>query len=167
MPVRPIVRFPDPRLRAVATAVSSFDATLAALAADLLDTMREAPGIGITAPHIGVAQRVVVLDLPEAGVSYYVNPEVVAASGDVQRHPEGSVSMPGVVEDVERPAWVSVRYQDLTGAPQEITAEGLLSVCLQHEIDQLDGIFWTQRLSRLKRDRVVKKYQKIQSGLRA
>ncbi len=164
MPVRPIVRFPDPRLRSVATAVSSFDDALATLAADLLDTMKAAPGIGITAPHIGVPQRVVVLDLPEAGVSYYVNPEVIAASGDLQRHAEGSVSMPGVVEDVERPAWVTVRYQDLTGAPQEITADGLLSVCLQHEIDQLDGIFWTQKLSRLKRDRVVKRFEKLQRG---
>lgn len=162
MPIRPIVRFPDPRLRAVAEPVTRFDEGLAALAADLLDTMRAAPGIGITAPHIGVAQRLVVLDLPEAGVSYYVNPQVTAASGDLQRHAEGSVSMPGVVEDVERPAWVTVRYQDLTGAPQEVTADGLLSVCLQHEIDQLDGIFWTQKLSRLKRDRVVKRFEKLQ-----
>ncbi len=162
MPVRPLVRFPDPRLRAVASPVSAFDDALTALAADLLETLHAAPGIGITAPHIGVAQRVVVLDLPEAGVSYYVNPEMIAASSDLQRHPEGSVSMPGVVEEVERPAWVTVRYQDLAGAPQEITAEGLLSVCLQHEIDQLDGIFWTQKLSRLKRDRVVKRYEKLQ-----
>lgn len=162
MPVRPIVRFPDPRLRAVAAPVALFDDALAALAADLLETMQAAPGIGITAPHIGVAQRLVVLDLPEAGVSYYVNPEIIAASAERQRHPEGSVSMPGVVEDVERPAQVTVRYQDLNGATQEVAADGLLSVCLQHEIDQLDGIFWTQKLSRLKRDRVVKRFEKLQ-----
>ena len=164
MPVRPIVRFPDPRLRAVAESVTRFDAGLTALAADLLDTMRAAPGIGITAPHIGVAQRLVVLELPEAGVSYYVNPQVIAASAELQRHPEGSVSMPGVVEDVERPAHVTVHYQDLSGAPQEVVAEGLLSVCLQHEIDQLDGVFWIQRLSRLKRERVVKRFEKLQRG---
>ncbi|WP_029006548.1 peptide deformylase [Azorhizobium doebereinerae] len=163
MPVRPLVRFPDPRLRAVAAPVTAFDAALADLAADLLDTLRAAPGIGITAPHVGVPLRLVVLDLPEGGgPATYVNPVVTQSSADLRRYPEGSVSMPGVVEDVERPARVSVRYQDLDGAFHEVEADGLLAVCLQHEIDQLDGLFWTHRLSRLKRERVVKKYEKQQ-----
>ncbi|MFG1425157.1 peptide deformylase [Roseixanthobacter glucoisosaccharinicivorans] len=162
MAVREIVRFPDPRLRQVAAEVTRFDAALAALAQDLRDTMKAAPGIGITAPHIGVAERLVVLDLPEEGqVRAYVNPRVIWASAELGRHPEGSVSMPGVVDDVERPARVRVQYQDLEGTPQELEADGLLAVCLQHEIDQLDGIFWLQRLSRLRRERVVKRFEKL------
>lgn len=162
MPVRPIVIYPDPRLREVAAPVETFGADLAALAADLADTMRAAPGIGITAPHIGVALRVVVLALPEdeAPVTY-VNPEIVEASAELFRHVEGSVSMPGVAEDVERPAKVRVRYQDLAGDVHEEEAEGLRAVCHQHEIDQLDGKFWLQSLSRLKRDRVIKRYEKL------
>ena len=162
MPVRPIVIYPDPRLREVAAPVETFGADLAALATDLADTMRAAPGIGITAPHIGVALRVVVLALPEdeAPVTY-VNPEIVEASAELFRHVEGSVSMPGVAEDVERPAKVRVRYQDLAGDVHEEEAEGLRAVCHQHEIDQLDGKFWLQSLSRLKRDRVIKRYEKL------
>ncbi|WP_075219585.1 peptide deformylase [Acuticoccus yangtzensis] len=162
MPVRPIVIYPDPRLRDVAAPVETFGADLAALATDLADTMRAAPGIGITAPHIGVALRVVVLALPEdeAPVTY-VNPEIVEASAELFRHVEGSVSMPGVAEDVERPAKVRVRYQDLAGDVHEEEAEGLRAVCHQHEIDQLDGKFWLQSLSRLKRDRVIKRYEKL------
>lgn len=162
MAVREIVRFPDPRLRQAAAEVTRFDAELAALAQDLRDTMKAAPGIGITAPHIGVALRLVVLDLPEEGqVRIYVNPRVTWSSAELGRHPEGSVSMPGVVDEVERPARVRVQYQDLDGTPQEIEADGLLAVCLQHEIDQLDGIFWLQKLSRLRRERVVKRFEKL------
>ncbi|GLI24845.1 peptide deformylase [Xanthobacter flavus] len=163
MAVRQIVKFPDPRLRQPAAPVTAFDATLAALAADLLDTMRAAPGIGITAPHVGVLARVVVLELsPEEGPRIYINPEIVWSSPETIRHAEGSVSMPGAIEEVERQARVRVRYQDLAGAFQEEEAEGLRAVCHQHECDQLDGIFWLQRLSRLKRERVVRKYEKAQ-----
>jgi peptide deformylase len=163
MAVRQIVKFPDPRLRLPATPVTVFDAALAALAADLLDTLRAAPGIGITAPHVGVPARVVVLELsPEEGPRTYINPEVVWSSPETIRHAEGSVSMPGAVEEVERRARVRVRYQDLAGAFQEEEAEGLRAVCHQHECDQIDGIFWLQRLSRLKRERVVRKYEKAQ-----
>jgi peptide deformylase len=95
------------------------------------------------------------------GVRIYVNPEVVWASTELARHQEGSVSMPGVAETVERPARVRVRYQDLSGADRLEEADGLLAVCLQHEIDQLDGIFWVQRLSKLKRDRLVKRFDKL------
>jgi len=161
MAVRPILQFPDPRLRLAAAPVAAFDEDLRSLAGDLLDTMRAAPGIGITAPHIGVLQRVVVIaldDLP--GVRTYVNPAIVWTSAKMARHPEGSVSMPGITEEVERPARVRVQYQDPGGAPQTEEADGLLAVCLQHEIDQLDGVFWIYRLSRLKRDRLTKRYMK-------
>ena len=162
MTVRPIIRFPDARLRAVAEPVTSFDAHLLALAADLLDTMRAAPGIGITAPHIGVGKRLVVIEIPRSNdVRTYVNPKIVWASTEMIWHQEGSVSMPGVKEDIERHASVEVGYRDLSGAERIEAADGLLAVCHQHEIDQLDGIFWIQRLSRLKRDRLIKRYEKL------
>ena len=163
MTVRTIVKFPDPRLRAIAVPVTVFDDALRSLAADLIDTMHAAPAIGITAPHIGVATRLVALELsPEAGPQIYVNPTIIWASAELIRHPEGSVSMPGVTSEIERAAHVRVRYADLTGAEQVEEASGLRSACHQHEIDQLDGIFWIQKLSSLKRDRLMKRYQKLQ-----
>ena len=145
-----IIRFPDARLREPAAPVMAFDAALARLAADLIDTLRAAPGIGITAPHVGILRRVVVLELPgDAAPRTYVNPRIVEASPDRIRHAEGSVSMPGITEEVERHARVTVTYQDLDGVEQTEAAEDLRAVCHQHEIDQLDGIFWLQRLSRL------------------
>ncbi len=162
MTARPILTFPDPRLRIKAAAVSRFDGDLRALGADLLETMRAAPGIGITAPHIGVGRRVVVLELsPEDGVRTYINPDIVWASTEMVRHPEGSVSMPGVGDEVERHARVRVRFQDLDGMARLEEADGLLAICLQHEIDQLDGIFWLWRLSPLKRDRLIRRYKKL------
>jgi len=162
MTVRPIVRFPDARLKLVAEPVVRFDGELKQLAADLLDTMRAAPGIGITAPHIGVSQRVVVLQLTAAEAPLtYVNPVITWASPETMRHVEGSVSMPGVNDEIERSGTVHVTYQDLDGNDRFEEAEGLRAVCHQHEIDQLDGIFWLQRLSPLKRERLVKKYQKL------
>lgn len=162
MTVRAIVHFPDPRLREVAAPVTVFDDALRALAADLIETMRDAGGIGITAPHIGIAMRLVVLELsPAEGPKIYVNPKIVWASDERVRQPEGSVSMPGVTAEVERPARVRVRYQDLDGAEHSEEADGLRTVCHQHEIDQLDGIFWIQRLSSLKRDQVMRRYQKL------
>ncbi|MFG1268361.1 peptide deformylase [Xanthobacter sp. DSM 14520] len=167
MTARQIITFPDARLRSVAAPVTVFDDALANLVADLLDTLRAAPGIGITAPHIGIGQRVVVLELSaEDGVRAYINPQIVWASAEVIRHAEGSVSMPGVSEEVERPARVRVRYQDLSGAEHLEEADGLRAVCHQHEIDQLDGVFWIQRLSRLKRERVIKRYEKARGATR-
>ncbi len=163
MAIRPIVKFPDPRLRSVAAPVVLFDDALARHADDLLETMRAAPGIGITAPHIGVLSRLVVLELTAGKVRAYVNPVIEWASDNTARHDEGSVSMPGALEQIERPARVRVSYQDLAGVRHVEEADGLLAVCNQHEIDQLDGIFWLQRLSRLKRERVIKRYER---GLR-
>lgn len=161
MPLRPILSFPDPRLRLTAAPVLRFDADLRALADDLLETMRAAPGIGITAPHIGVLSRLVVLELSPGDVRIYVNPELDQVSRETIRHTEGSVSMPGVTDELERHARVRVRYQDLDGKERSEEADGLLAICHQHEIDQLDGIFWIERLSRLKRDRLVARYNKL------
>lgn len=160
--------FPDAGLKAVAQPVQKFDNHLQELANDLLDTMRAAPGIGIAAPHIGVMQRVIAIDLPGiAGHAIYVNPVVEWSSDEMARHDEGSISMPGVTDSIERPASIRLRYQDLTGAEKTQSADGLLAVCLQHEIDQLDGIFWIFRLSRLKRDRIVKRFSKIRNTAEA
>jgi peptide deformylase len=160
--VRPLLRFPDIGLKTVCEPVEIFDQRLRDLADDLLDTMRAAPGVGITAAHIGVFLRVAVIELGRnEGVRHYVNPEIVSVSDDTIRHVEGSVSMPGMTDEVIRPKAIRVRYRDLTGVVHEEEAEGFLAVCIQHEIDQLDGIFWIQRLSRLKRERLVKRWEKL------
>ena len=160
MTIRSIVTFPDPRLRQPAEAVTAFDDRLRALADDLLDTMRAAPGIGITGPHIGEPWRVTVLELEPGAVRTYVNPRMLWQSDERQAHEEGSISMPGAAETIQRPARLRVAYQTLDGGEETEEVEGLLAVCLQHEIDQLDGIFWLQRLSRLKREMLVKKWEK-------
>lgn len=163
MTICPIVRFPDQRLRQVAAPVTFFDENLSALAQDILDSMRAAPGIGMTGPHIGVAQRVVVLELPDAPQpQIYVNPEIIWMSEETVRQEEGSVSMPGVTDLIERAAKVRVQYQDLDGVTHVEEAEGLRAACHQHEIDQLNGIFWIQRLSGLRRKRVIARYEKLQ-----
>ena len=162
MTIRPLLRYPDPRLAQPAEPVTAFDGALRELAADLLDTMHAAPGIGITAPHIGISLRVVVLDLdPVDGARTYVNPEVIWASPETILHQEGSVSMPGVNDDIERHARVRISYRDLDGNLQTEESSGLRAVCHQHEIDQLDGVFWIRRLSRLKRERLIKRFEKL------
>lgn len=164
MAVRPLIIFPDPRLRMLAHPINAFDNALHSLAHDLLDTMRAAPGIGITACHIGELQRLVAIELPEQSEpAFYINPEITWSSQELMRYDEGSVSMPGVIEAIDRPAQVHLRWQDLYGAFHEDKAEGLLAICLQHEIDQLNGIFWLDRLSRLKRERVIRRYEKLRA----
>ncbi|MES2193124.1 MAG: peptide deformylase [Pseudomonadota bacterium] len=165
MPIRPIIRYPDPRLALPAQPVTVFDNALRELAQDLLETMHAAPGIGITAPHIGMSLRVVVLDLdPIAGARTYVNPEISWASPDMIMYSEGSVSMPGVNDEIRRHARVRIDYRDLEGRPQTEDSDGLRAVCHQHEIDQLNGMFWIQRLSRLKRERLIKRFEKLSRG---
>src|SRR5512139_1785236 len=165
MTIRPIVHYPDPRLALPARPVTVFDDALRKLAGDLLETMHAAPGIGITAPHIGISLRVVVLDLDaNDGARTYVNPEIEWASSEMILHREGSVSMPGVNDEVRRHARVRIRYQDVDGTVQTEETEGLRAVCHQHEIDQLDGLFWINRLSRLKRERLVKRFEKVSRG---
>jgi peptide deformylase len=162
MPIRPIIRYPDPRLALPAEPVTVFDDALRELADDLLETMHAAPGIGITAPHIGICLRVVVLDLdPVEGSRTYVNPEVIWASPDMIMHQEGSVSMPGVNDDISRHARVRINYHDVHGNTHAEESAGLRAVCHQHEIDQLNGMFWIRRLSRLKRERLIKRFEKM------
>jgi len=165
MTIRPIVRYPDPRLALPAQPVTTFDSALRDLARDLLETMHAAPGIGITAPHIGIPLRVVVLDLDATeGAQTYVNPEIVWTSPETILHREGSVSMPGVNDDIERHARIRISYQDIHGHLQTEESEGLRAVCHQHEIDQLNGLFWIRRLSRLKRERLIKRFEKMSRG---
>jgi peptide deformylase len=161
MAIRPIVRYPDPRLETPAAPVTAFDDHLAALVADLTDTLIAAPAIGLTAPHIGVSAQVTVIKLaPDQPARVFVNPTVVSTSGPPARHREGSVSMPGIEEEVERPSRATIRYQVLDGTVFEDTFDGWPAIVLQHEIDQLNGLFWIHRLSRLKRERLVKKWGK-------
>ena len=165
MTIRTIIRHPDPRLALAAQPVTVFDDGLRELADDLLETMHAAPGIGITAPHIGIPLRVVVLDLdPVDGARTYVNPEIIWASPEMIMHQEGSVSMPGVNDDIERHARVRISYQDVSGHKHTEESQGLRAVCHQHEIDQLNGLFWIRRLSRLKRERLIKRFEKMSRG---
>jgi peptide deformylase len=165
MPIRPIIRYPDPRLALPAQPVTVFDVTVRDLARDLLETMHAAPGIGITAPHIGISLRVVVLDLDaDDRAQTYINPEITWASPETILHQEGSVSMPGVKDEVRRHARVRISYRDLDGNLQTEESEGLRAVCHQHEIDQLNGLFWIMRLSRLKRERLIKRFEKVSRG---
>lgn len=164
VPVRPIIRFPDPLLRTACAPVTVFDDGLRSLVSDLLDTMRAAPSVGITAAHIGVLQRVTVIELSrEDSVRTYINPEITWFSEETIRHVEGSVSMPGFTDEVVRPRAIRFHYQDMTGEAHEAEAKDFLAVCIQHEVDQLDGLFWLQRLSKLKRDRLVKKWEKART----
>ena len=162
--VLPIIRFPDPLLRTPCAPVTAFDDALRALASDLLDTMRAAPGVGITAAHIGVLRRVTVIELSRVdGVRTYVNPEITWFSPETMRHMEGSVSMPGFTDEIVRPRAIRFRYHDLDGKAHEAEAEDFLAICIQHEFDQLNGLFWLQRLSKLKRDRLIRKWEKAQA----
>lgn len=162
MPIRPIVPYPHPTLASNCEPVTEFGPELAQLATDLLETMRAAPGVGITAAHIGVLQRLFVLELKPGAVRTYVNPDILETSTETMRHMEGSVSMPGFIEEVERPSKVTLRFQDVSGQWHEEQAEDFHAICIQHEIDQLNGMFWLKRLSKLKRDRLVKKWEKAQ-----
>ena len=161
MTVPSLLRYPDPRLKMRCLDVTDFDEDLRQFSEDLLNAMRIAPGVGITAAHVGVLKRLVIIELEKADVvRIYVNPEITWVATETGRHMEGSVCMPGATEEVERPVRIRFRYQDLEGVTHEEEADGFLAVCIQHEVDQLDGLFWLQRLSRLKRERLVRKWEK-------
>lgn len=154
--------YPDPGLRRPAEPVTEFDDALRASAADLEAVMLAASALGLTLPHIGRAQRLVLLRMePGEPITAYVNPEIVWASPERGPQQEGSVSMPGVMDVVDRAVRIRVRYRTLDGAEGEEEAEGFRAACLQHEIDQLDGIFWIERLSRLRRERAIKRFAKL------
>ena len=161
MPARALVHFPDPRLTRVAVAVEEFGPDLAAVAEDVRETLLAVSALGLTAPHIGIPQRVVVARMaPDEEPRTYVNPSVLWASPDTMAHDEGSVSMPGVRERITRPALIRIGYRDLAGEAHEQELAEFPAAILQHEIDQLDGIFWIDRLSRLKRERLLKCFAK-------
>ncbi len=164
MAVLPIQCYPAPVLKKVAAQITVFDDELAALAADMVETMYAAPGLGLAAPQVNVSQRLIVLDCAgsdePADLIVAVNPHIVERDGEVCEE-EGCLSVPGYNAVVKRSAWVHVRYQTLDGSAAEREAEGLLAVCFQHEIDHLDGKLFVDRLSPLKRSIFRKKYKKI------
>ncbi|MGV3490813.1 MAG: peptide deformylase [Devosia sp.] len=166
MATRPILILPDERLRAIAEPIEKIDDEIKTLAKDMLDTMYEAPGIGLAAPQIGELKRIVVMDLSKEGEApdpiVMVNPEILKYSDETVVTEEGCLSIPELYYDVERPAEVTVRYTDLDGKVIERDAKERLAVCIQHEIDHLDGVLYIDYLSRLKRDRVLKKFQKAE-----
>lgn len=160
MALIPLLRYPDPLLKQMALPVERVTDEINALIADLFETMYAAPGVGMTACHVGILKRIVVLDLPDfGGAQSFINPEILWASDETSTFTEGSVCMPGALDEITRPARVRVRYMDVEGAVQEREADGFLSTVLQHEMDQLNGIFFLDRSSRIKRERLVKKWK--------
>jgi peptide deformylase len=165
MAPRPLIILPDPKLRLISAPLGQVDDALRKLMDDMLDTIHDAPGIGLAAIQIAEPARVVVLDLAKKDEppqpQYFVNPEIVWSSDERSVYEEGCLSIPEYYEEVERPAKVRARFLDREGKRQEIVAEGLLATALQHEIDHLDGVLFIDYISKLKRDRVVKKFAKM------
>lgn len=169
MSLMPILTLPDTRLRLISTPVAGVDRDVRGLMDDMLETMYAAPGIGLAAIQVGIAKRVVVVDVAKREGEekeevkepiFLVNPEVVKESEERSVYEEGCLSIPDYYAEVERPARVRVRYLDRAGSMQELDADGLLATCLQHEIDHLNGVLFIDYLSRLKRDRVTKRFAK-------
>ncbi|MFZ2267667.1 MAG: peptide deformylase [Azonexus sp.] len=161
MPLLPILRFPDVRLKKVAAPVSNIDDGIRKLVADMAETMYEAPGIGLAATQVDVHKQIVVIDTSEEKneLRVFINPRLEKFEG-VQEGEEGCLSVPGIYEKVERAERVTVHYRDLDGQAQSLTAEGLLAVCLQHEIDHLQGHVFVDHLSQLKQTRIRNKLAK-------
>ena len=162
MAILNILRYPDPRLHKVATPVTVFDAKLEQLVADMAETMYEAPGVGLAASQVDVHEQLVVIDISETkdALVAYINPEIIWASDEKQVYDEGCLSVPGVYDGVERHAQIKVRALDVKGQPFEVEADGLLAVCIQHEMDHLLGKVFVEYLSPLKRNRIKTKLQK-------
>ena len=164
MSIKPLIILPDPKLRLVSKPVERVDDELRKFAGDMLDTMYDAPGIGLAAIQVGEPIRMLVIDLAKEGEpkapQIFVNPEIVEQSDDRSVYEEGCLSIPDYYAEVERPAKIRVKYIDLDGKPQEIEADGVLATCLQHEIDHLNGVLFIDHISKLKRDRVIKKFTK-------
>jgi peptide deformylase len=191
MAILPIIEAPDPRLKQVSTPVETFDSALESLVADMFETMYDAPGIGLAAIQVGVPLRIVVIDLqerdgePEADACgdvdcdhdhghghapavrtprVFINPEIVDPSEELSVYKEGCLSVPEVFAEVERPAQLTLRWQDLKGECHEETMDGLMATCIQHELDHLEGILFIDHLSRLKRNMVLKKLEKARKA---
>ncbi len=167
MALRDILILPDKRLRLVSHPVDTIDRDVKTLVDDMFETMYRVRGIGLAAVQVGVPKRVVTLDVArreneeeQQNPRVFINPQVVWSSDELSVYEEGCLSIPEINEDVERPAQVKIRYLDLDGKPQEADAEGLFATCIQHEIDHLNGILFIDHISKLKRDRIVKKFTK-------
>jgi len=170
MAIRPILCIPDPVLREISTPVERIDDEVRTLIADMFETMYDAPGIGLAAVQVGVPKRLLVIDLqdpaeeggePVKDPRVFINPEVLSESDTLVPYNEGCLSIPEQYAEVMRPDRVRARWMDETGATREEEVSGLLAVCLQHEIDHLNGVLFIDHLSRLKRDMVVKKVAKL------
>lgn len=169
MALLPILRYPDPRLKTVATPVTQFDDALVKLTQDMAETMYAAPGVGLAATQVNVHKRIIVIDVTDdqTGLTVFINPEIVDASQACRVYEEGCLSVPGIYEKVERPETVKVRAQNVKGEWFETDCDELLAVCIQHEIDHLDGKVFVEYLSQLKQTRIktkLKKQDKLQSA---
>jgi len=169
MALLPILRYPDPRLKTVATPVTQFDDALVKLTQDMAETMYNAPGVGLAATQVNVHKRIIVIDVTEdnSGLTVFINPEIIQASKESKVYEEGCLSVPGIYEKVERPDTVKVRAQNVKGEWFEIECDELLAVCIQHEIDHLNGKVFVEYLSQLKQTRIktkMKKQDKLQTA---
>ncbi|MBY3037395.1 peptide deformylase [Rhizobium sp. 25PS6] len=164
MTIKPLIILPDPVLRQLSKPVERVDSDLQRLADDMLETMYDAPGIGLAAIQVGVPRRMLVIDISREGEEkqpqVFINPEIVKSSDERSVYEEGCLSIPDYYAEVERPATVSVKYLDRNGKEQTVEADGLLATCLQHEIDHLNGVLFIDYISRLKREMVIKKFTK-------
>jgi len=164
MALRDIIVLPDKRLRLVSELVKGVDAEVRTLVDDMFETMYQAPGVGLAAIQVGVAKRVITVDTAKKDdpkqPQVFINPEIVWSSEERKTYEEGCLSIPEYYEEVERPAQVKVRFTDLGGKIREIEANGLLATVLQHEIDHINGVLFIDHISKLKRDRVIKKFIK-------
>jgi peptide deformylase len=169
MALREIIILPDKQLRLVSKPIEKVTAEIRTLADDMLETMYEAPGIGLAAIQVAQPLRLITMDLAKKDENgettpkprVFINPEIIAKSEEMSIYEEGCLSIPEYYEEVERPARVRVRFTDLDGKVHEEDAEGLYATCIQHEIDHLNGVLFVDYLSKLKRDRVMKKFSKI------
>lgn len=164
MTVLPILIIPNAILKTVAEPVEAVDDELRAFMDDMADTMYDAPGIGLAAVQVGMLKRVTVIDVSrdkdEPQLLHFVNPEITWVSDELSTYDEGCLSIPEIYEEVERPAECRVSFLDYDGMPQEMECDGLLATCIQHEVDHLDGILFIDHISRLKRERITKKFVK-------
>ena len=165
MAIREILTVPNPALKQKSTKVEKVDDDLRRLMDDMLETMYDAPGIGLAAVQVGVPKRVIVMDLARKDEPkeprYFVNPEILWKSDELFTYEEGCLSIPEIFDEVERPARVKLRYLNYQGEQIEEDAEGLFAVCIQHEMDHLEGVLFIDYLSRLKRDTAVRKVKKL------
>jgi peptide deformylase len=164
MSTRPLVILPAPQLRLTSAPIARVDDGVRKLAEDMLETMYAAPGIGLAAVQVGEMNRLITIDVSHDEDAkeprVFINPEILWKSEELSVYEEGCLSIPDYYEEVERPAKIRVRYTNLAGEPEEVEADGLLATCLQHEIDHLDGVLFIDHISKLKRDRVTKKFVK-------